>query len=78
MPPLSLRPAPHRPPQRNAKTKHTDDGLPVHSFRTLLADLATLTRNTVRLAKARTMPILATPTDIQRRALDLLGLKPQL
>jgi hypothetical protein len=24
----------------------TEDGLPVHSFRTLLTDLATLTRNT--------------------------------
>lgn len=64
--------------KRKAHTKHTDDGLPVHSFRSLLADLATLTRNTVRLASARTMPILATPTDIQRRAFDLLGLKPQL
>jgi len=64
--------------KRKANAKHTDDGLPVHSFRTLLADLATLTRNTVRLAKARSMPMLATPTDIQRRAFDLLGLKLQL
>jgi Transposase DDE domain len=64
--------------QRKAKTKHTDDGLPVHSFRTLLDDLATLTRNTVRLASAHTMVLLATPTPIQQRAFDLLGLKPQL
>jgi hypothetical protein len=28
-------------------TGRTQDGLPVHSFRTLLADLATLTRNTL-------------------------------
>jgi hypothetical protein len=28
-------------------TERTEDGLPVHSFRTLLADLATLTRNTL-------------------------------
>jgi hypothetical protein len=28
-------------------TGQTEDGLPVHSFRTLLADLATLTRNTL-------------------------------
>jgi transposase len=28
-------------------TGRTEDGLPVHSFRTLLADLATLTRNTL-------------------------------
>src|SRR5439155_1595224 len=31
--------------KRKAKTKRTDDGLPVHSFRSLLDDLATLTRN---------------------------------
>jgi hypothetical protein len=63
---------------RKAASKHTDDGLPVHSFRTLLADLATLTRNTVRLGRAATFPLLATPTTIQRRALDLLGIKPAL
>jgi hypothetical protein len=64
--------------KRKAATKLTDEGLPVHSFRSLLADLATLTRNTVRLGRATTFPLLATPTDIQRRALDLLGLKPVL
>jgi hypothetical protein len=64
--------------KRKAKTKRTDDGLPVHSFRTMLADLATLTRNTVRLASAHTMALLATPTQIQQRAFDLLGLKPQM
>jgi len=63
---------------RKAATKHTDDGLPVHSFRSLLADLATLTRNTVRIGRAATFPLLATPTNLQRRALDLLGLKPAL
>jgi hypothetical protein len=64
--------------KRKAKTKQTDDGLPVHSFRSLLADLATLTRNTVRFGRAATFPVLATPTEIQRRALDLLGLQPVL
>jgi len=64
--------------RRKAKTKLTDDGLPVHSFRTLLADLATLTRNTVRFGRAASFPLLARPTDIQRRALDLLGLQPAL
>ena len=63
---------------RKAKSKRTDDGLPVHSFRSLLADLATLTRNTVRLGRAATFPVLATPTEIQRRALELLGVKPAL
>jgi hypothetical protein len=33
---------------RKARTQRTDNGQPVHSFRTLLADLATLTRNTAR------------------------------
>ncbi len=64
--------------KRKAKTKHTDDGLPVHSFRSLLADLATLTRNTVRFGRAKTFQVLATPTQIQRRALDLLGLELSL
>jgi Transposase DDE domain len=64
--------------KRKAKTKRTDDGLPVHSFRSLLADLATLTRNSVRFGRAATFPVLATPTQIQRRALDLLGLEPAL
>jgi len=75
-PVAKARPSPAA--KRKAETKHTDDGLPVHSFQTLLADLATLTRNTVRLASAHTMDLLATPTPIHQRAFDLLGLKPQL
>ena len=35
-----------------AASRKTADGLPVHSFRTLLQDLATLTRNTVRMGNA--------------------------
>jgi hypothetical protein len=64
--------------KRKAKTKRTDDGLPVHSLRTLLADLATLTRNTVRWANAPAMTLLASPTQIQQRAYDLLGVKLQM
>jgi hypothetical protein len=45
----------------------------VHSFHTLLGDLATLTRNVVRLGRDRLTAILATPTPTQHRALDLLG-----
>ncbi len=63
---------------RKARTRRTADDLPVHSFRTLLADLATLTRNTARFANARSMTLYATPTQIQQRAFDLLGLKPQM
>ncbi len=34
-----------------ARSRKTDDGEPVHSFRTLFTDLATLTRNTMRLGE---------------------------
>ena len=64
--------------RRKATTRRGEDGLPVHSFRSLLADLATLTRNTVRLGSEHAMPLLATPTPLQRRALQLLGLEPEL
>jgi hypothetical protein len=66
--------------QRKAVRKRTEpaDGepLPVHSFHTLLGDLATLTRNVVRLGRDHLTAILATPTHTQRRALDLLGVAP--
>jgi transposase len=51
--------------------KRTDDGLPVHSFQTLLKDLATLTRNEVRVGE-QTLQMVATPTLVQQRALQLL------
>ncbi len=53
----------------------TEDGLPVHSFRSLLADLATLARNTVIIAITPLYPltVLTRPTTIQQKALDLLG-----
>lgn len=63
---------------RKARTRRTDDGLPAHGFRSLLQDLATLTRNTVRLGRAASFQLLATPTEVQRRALDLLGVQPAL
>jgi Transposase DDE domain len=55
------------------------DGTPAHSFRTLLAELATLTRNTVVLpgtTDEAAIEILATPTQLQARAFALLGLSP--
>ncbi len=58
--------------RRKAASKRTDDGLPVHSFRSLLDDLATLTRNTVRFGRGHTVNLLATPTPTQRRALERL------
>ena len=55
-------------------TGRTPDGLPVHSFQTLIADLATLTKNTVEIATAPGIPftITARPTPIQKKALELL------
>jgi hypothetical protein len=62
-----------RSPKAKSKDlfKRTEDGLPVHSFQTLLKDLATLTRNQVRVGE-QTLPMLATPTPVQQRALQLL------
>ena len=57
-------------------TGRTEDGLPVHSLRTLLADLATLTRNTLVTAIAPSQPftLTARPTPLQQKAHDLLAL----
>jgi transposase len=61
--------------QQKALTKQTVDRLPVHSFPSLLADLATLTRNRVRLG-GKAFDILATPTAVQERAFELLQVRP--
>ncbi len=55
----------------------TEDGLPVHSFQSLLADLATLARNTITTAITPHYPltVLTRPTPIQQKAFDLLGIK---
>jgi Transposase DDE domain len=57
------------------KTKQTPDGLPVHSFRTLLADLGTLGKNRVRVRGESGSEFyeLTQSTTLQQRALDLLG-----
>ncbi len=61
-----------------AARRRTPDGLPVHSLRTLLADLGTLTLNEVTLPGApdHAFPLLATPTEPQRRAFELLDIDP--
>lgn len=61
--------------QQKALSKQTGDGFPVHSFRTLLADLATLTRNRVRMGE-QLFDMLATPTTLQDRAFELLQIRP--
>jgi hypothetical protein len=52
-----------------------DDGTPVHSFSTLMADLSTLVRNTCRVPGKTDAPdfeVNTTPTPAQCRALDLI------
>jgi Transposase DDE domain len=58
--------------QRKARTKRTSTGDPCHSYKSLLAELATITRNTIRLpATNATFHKLTQPTTLQARALDL-------
>lgn len=57
-----------------ARTQHDPTGNPLRSFRGLLAHLATLTRNQIRFTATGTeIPMLADPTDDQRRAFTLIG-----
>ncbi len=64
---------------RKKYTLTTDDGLPVHSLRTLLADLATLTYNVTHTAAHPEAKIILTsrPTALQAKAFKLLGVNPQ-
>jgi transposase len=61
------------------RARQTQDGLPLHSFDTLLVALGTRCRNHCRVGaepNGRTFTVTSEPTDLQRRALELLGLKP--
>ena len=60
-----------------ANSRRTQDGLPVHSFQTLLEDLATLTRNRVRVpgGEEKTANLLARPTPLHETALSLLDVR---
>lgn len=57
--------------------KHAHDGLPVHSFRTLLADLATLAYNITHTSLNPNARIVITtrPTPLQAKAFTLLGVR---
>ena len=66
-----------RPARDKASRKRTEDDLPVHSFRTLLQDLGTLAQNTMQVEHREDTFVLKTqPTELQRRAFQLLGVKP--
>jgi len=65
--------------RKKAQRKATAEGLPVHSFRTLLAHLSTLVKNRLVPRGAEAAPgfdLLTEPSPLQQRALGLLGLRP--
>jgi len=81
----AARPSPVAPAQRSPAAlakiaaKTTPDGEPVHSFATLLADLATITAS--RIQPPGGLPAfttITTPTPVQRRACELLGISHRL
>ena len=65
--------------KRKKATHKTEDGLPVHSFETLMAELATKGRVTYRLKSDEVNLIFneaPDPTPTQAKAYELLGLLP--
>lgn len=64
--------------QKKKKTKKTHDGWPVHSYQTLLNELATRCKNTCRVGEGKNVARftqLTEPTAFQRHVFALLGLK---
>jgi hypothetical protein len=81
----AARPSPVAPARRSpsavakAAAKVTAAGGPVHSFATLLADLATIAAS--RIQPAGGLPaftLITTPTPVQRQAFELLGVNHRL
>ena len=78
----ALRTSIVQPAQKSESAKHkagrrqTRSGMPVHSFRSLLADLATITKNTIQPTLEDTQPFdkITLPTPSQRQAFELLNL----
>jgi transposase len=65
--------------KRKISTKRTDDDLPVHSFQSLLADLATFTRNTMMMGdSSATFVLYPKLTPVQERAFQLLDVPTAL
>ena len=83
--PPAPRVDPVGPPERSAaaiakeREQRTPEGFPVHSFPTLLAELATLTRNRIVPAGAderAAFELPSQPTPLQARAFELIGVSP--
>jgi len=61
---------------KKVHSRTLDDGTPAHSFQTLMKELETIVRNTCRTPGAADAPsfqITTTPSDKQKRALELIG-----
>jgi Transposase DDE domain len=59
---------------KKAMRKRTEDDYPVHSFTSLLADMATICANQIQPADdLRAFTVTTTPTPLQRRAFELLA-----
>jgi hypothetical protein len=61
--------------RRKAATRKTDEGLKINSLQTLLSDLATIVKNRIQPKDKNiaAFDMLTTPTTLQQKALDLLG-----
>jgi hypothetical protein len=66
--------------RHKAAARPAEDDLPLHSFRSLLRDLATLVLNkaTVPTNPNYTFNLLTKPTPLQARAFELLAVSPAL
>jgi Transposase DDE domain len=81
----ATRPSPVAPARRSPSaiakdaTKHTPRGAPVHSLATLLDDLATIAASRIQApAGLPAFTVITTPTPLQRRAFELLGVSHRL
>ena len=63
--------------RRKASRQRTDAGEPVHSFQTLLVDLATIVKNRIepKIAGAQPFDQVTRPTPLQQKVLDLLRVR---
>ena len=65
-----------QPALNKTRSKRNQERFPVHSFATLLADLATIVKNKVKAllpSSEVTFDKITCPTPVQQKALDLLG-----
>ncbi|MGC8685786.1 MAG: hypothetical protein ACP5T7_08905 [bacterium] len=64
---------------KKAQSKVNEQGLPVHSFQSLLQDLATLAKHRVRTHNSvETFETYTVPTAVQKKAFELLGIDYRL